>query len=242
MHRRDALQVGAAGAAMLVLGYGLAFTHFPPNAIVGRGTSVHLGATLGMSVLAASVAWLLLSIRPRIATALLAGYLALAVGYYVTIERDFMRSWQLQRGFWQQVVACCSDLQDGTVLLFELNATDEPTTFIFTNSWSDPLVLGETFAFPPGWANPPRLFSLTQWLDRVQPEGDHLRWWVPGASWDEHWEVLPQDNVILLRRAPDGGLTRVTGSVPVPGGVLELKPLSVPTSWPPAQLYDPLLR
>ena len=240
--RRDALEIGGAGAAMLVLGYGLAFTHFPPNAIVGRGTSVHLGATLGMSVLAASVAWLLLSIRPRIATALLAGYLALAVGYYVTIERDFMRSWQLQRGFWQQVVACCSDLQDGTVLLFELNATDEPTTFIFTNSWADPLVLGETFAFPPGWANPPRLFSLTQWLDRVQPEGDHLRWWVPGASWDEHWEVLPQDNVILLRRAPDGGLTRVTGTVPVAGGVLQLKAPSAPTSWPPAQLYDPLLR
>ena len=89
---------------MLVLGYGLAFTHFPPNAVVGRGTSVHLGATLGMSVLAAAVAWLLLSFRPRIATALLAAYLALAVGYYVTIERDFMRSWQLQRGFWQQVV------------------------------------------------------------------------------------------------------------------------------------------
>ena len=208
---------GAAGLAMLVLGYGLAFTHFPPNAIVGRGTSVHLGATLGMSVLAASVAWLLLGIRPRVATALLAAYLALAVGYYVTIERDFMRSWQLQRGFWQQVVACCSDLQDGTVLLYELNATDEPTTFIFTNSWADPLVLGETFAFPPAWANPPRLFSLTQWLDRVQPEGDHLRWWVPGASWDEHWEVLPQGNVILLRRAPDGGLTRVTGTVLVAG-------------------------
>ena len=238
----EAVQVGAAGLAMLVLGYGLAFTHFPPNAVVGRGTSVHLGATLGMSVLAASVAWLLLSIRPRVATALLATYLALAVGYYVTIERDFMRSWQLQRGFWQQVVDCCSDLQDGTVLLYELTATDEPTTFIFTNSWADPLVLGETFAFPPAWANPPRLFSLTQWLDRVEPEGDHLRWWVPGASWDEHWEVLPQGNVILLRRAPDGGLTRITGSVDVAGQVLQLKAPAPPTSWPPAQLYVPLLK
>jgi hypothetical protein len=241
--RRDALQVGGAGAAMLVLGYGLAFTHFPPNAIVGRGTSVHLGATIGMSVLAASVAWLLLGIRPRVATGLLAAYLALAVGYYVTIERDFMRSWQLQRGFWQQVVACCSDLQDSTVLLYELTLADESTTFIFTNSWADPLVLGETFAFPPGWANPPRLFSLTQWLDRVQPDGDHLRWWVPGASWDEHWEVLPQGNVILLRRASDGTLTRITGPVDVaPGQVLQLKPPSTPTSWPPAQLYAPLLK
>ncbi|HEV7666698.1 MAG TPA: hypothetical protein VGQ62_24405 [Chloroflexota bacterium] len=234
------LRVGAAGLAMLVLGYGLAFTHFPPNAVVGRGTSVHLGATLGMAVLAAAIAWLLIQLRPRLAIALLAAYLALAVGYYVTIERDFMRSWQLQRAFWQQVAACCSDLGDGTVLLYQLNPADEPT-FIFTNSWADPLVLSQTYAFPKTWANPPRLFSLTQWLDRVEPEGDHLRWWVPAASWDEHWETLPQGNVILLQRAADGSLTRLTGTIDTPAGALQLKPPAAAQSWPPAQLYGPLL-
>jgi len=238
--RREIGQVAAAGLVMLVAGYGLAFTHFPPNALVGRGTSVHLGATLGMSVLAAAAAWLLLSIRPRVATALIACYLAMLVGYYVTIERDFMRSWQLQRTFWQEVVACCSDLQDGTILLYELNPADEPT-FIFTNSWADPLILGETFAFPSGWANPPRLFSLTQWLDRIYPEGDHLVWWVPGATWEEHWEVLPQDNVILLRRAPDGVLRRVIGPLDIGGQALRLKPAAAAVAWPPAQLYQPLL-
>jgi hypothetical protein len=237
----DALEVAAAGLVMLVLGYGLAFTHFPPNAIVGRGTSVHLGATLGMAVLAAGITWLLLSVRPRLATALLAGYLALAVGYYVTIERDFIRSWQQQRTFWQAVIACCSDLQDGTLLLYELNPSDEPT-FIFTNSWADPLVLAETFSFPSAWSTPPRLFSLTQWLNRVEPEGDHLRWWVPGATWDEHWEVLPQGNVILLRRALDGALTRVAGTVQTPGQPLQLKPVAAPVTWPPAQLYELLLK
>jgi hypothetical protein len=239
---REALQLGTAGAAMLILGYGLAFTHFPPNAIVGRGTSVHLGATLGMAVLAAAVAWFLLSLRPQVATALIAAYLAMAVGYYVTIERDFMRSWQLQRAFWQQVVACCSDLQDGTVLLYELNPADEPT-FIFTNSWADPLVLTQTFAFPASWSNPPRLFSLTQWLDRVQPDGrGGLQWWVPAASWDEHWEPLPQNNVILLRRATDGSLTRETGQVTVAGAALDLKQKAAPQDWPPAQLAGPLLK
>jgi hypothetical protein len=225
---------------MLVVGYALAFTHFPPNALVGRGTSVHLGATLGMSVLSAGLAWLMLSLRPRIATALLASYLALAVGYYVTIERDFMRSWQLQRSFWRQVVACCSDLRDGTVLLYTLNPSDEPT-FIFTNSWADPLVLGETFTFPTGWTTPPRLFSLTEWQNRVQSEGGQLRWWVPGATWDEHWEDLPQGNIILLTRGPDGLPVRVTGSVDVAGRSVELKRPGAPTAWPHAQLYDALL-
>ena len=238
---RAAWHAIAAGAVMLVLAYALAFTHFPPNAIVGRGTSVHLGATLGMSVLAAGTAWLLLGWRHTLAVPAISAYLALCVGYYVTIERDFMQSWQLQRAFWQEVAACCSDLQDGTVLIYELNPADEPT-FIFTNSWSDPLILTQMFAFPSGWSNPPRLFSLTQWTDRVQPEGDHLRWWVPGASWDEHWEAFPQNNVILLRRGPDGRLERVTGSVPVAGTTLQLKAPDAPGTWPPAQLYSPLLQ
>ena len=232
-------QVILAGGVMVVLAYALAFTHYPPNALVGRGTSVHLGATLGMAVLSAGVALQLMRWRWKLACGVSAAYLALCVGYYLTIERDFMHSWQLQRSFWQQVAACCSDLQDGTVLIYELNPVDEPT-FVFTNSWSDPLVLTQMFAFPSDWANPPRLFSLTEWTNRVEPEGEHLRWWVPGASWDEHWETLPQGNVILLRRGPDGQLTRVTGTVPVAGTELELKPAAPPVSWPAAQLFAPL--
>jgi len=239
--KREAFEVAGAGAVMLIAGYALAFTHYPPNALVGRGTSVHLGATLGMAVLAAGTAWVLLSERKRIGTALLAAYFALLVGYYVTIERDFIHSWQLQRAFWQQVDACCSDLQDGTVLIYTLNPAEEPT-FIFTNSWADPLVLSETFTFPTSWSTPPRLFGLTEWQSRVEVEGDHLRWWVPGASWDEHWEVFPQRNVILLTRSSDGTLTRQTGSVEVAGKVLELKAQDQPVSWPAAQLYDPLLK
>jgi len=238
--RVDGLKVVAAGAVMLVIAYALAFTHYPPNALVGRGTSVHLGATLGMSVLSAGLAWLLLSIAPRAAAVVISAYLALTVGYYVTIEHDFMRSWQLQRAFWQQVVACCSDLQDGTVLIYTLSSSEEPT-FIFTNSWADPLVLGETFAFPSSWRNPPRLFSLTEWQSRVQADGDHLEWWVPAASWDEHWEELPQGNVILLTRAADGSLVRETGSVEVAGQSLTLKPVGAPEVWASAQLSSPLL-
>ncbi|MBV9546966.1 MAG: hypothetical protein JOY61_21570, partial [Chloroflexi bacterium] len=186
---RDALQVGGAGAVMLVLGYALAFTHYPPVALVGRGTSVHLGATLGMAVLGSACAWGLLSARRAVAVGVLAAYFALAVGYYVSIQRDFVRSWQAQRAFWQDVVRCCSDLQDGTVLLYELQASDESTTFIFTNSWGDALVLGEMLRFPAEWSNPPRLFSLTDWQSRVEAQSDGLRWWVPAASWDEHWEA-----------------------------------------------------
>jgi hypothetical protein len=236
----DALRIAGSGAVMLVIAYALAFTHFPPNALVGRGTSVHLGATLGMSVLAAGLAWVLLSLRPRLGAALIAAYLALAVGYYVSIQRDFMRSWQLQRAFWQQVEACCSDLQDGTVLLYTLTSAEEPT-FIFTNSWADPLILGETYSFPSSWKTPPRLFSLTEWQNRVRLDGDHLDWSVPAATWDEYEDVLPQSNVILLTRDANGNLQRATGTVSVAGGELTLKPAAPAETWPPAQLHQPLL-
>jgi hypothetical protein len=239
----DSGQVAAAGLVMLVAAYGLAFTHFPPNALVGRGTSVHLGATLGVAVLGAALSWALLGVRGaagRLAPWALGAYLGLAAGYYVTIERDFVRSWQIQRAFWQQVAACCSDLQDGTVLLYEL-PPEEPTRFIFTNSWGDALVLAETFRFPGQWTTPPRLFSLTTWQERVHDDGYGLQWWVPGASWDEHWEVLPQRNVILLRPGPDGRVERVTGSVDLPEGTLHLKDPGPQVAWPPAQLYGLLL-
>jgi hypothetical protein len=233
--------LGAAGAVMLVLAYGLAFTHFPPNAVVGRGTSVHLGATIGAATLFAAAVWLAMHyIQPRFLAPLLAAYLALAIGYQITIARDFVRAWRIEREFWQQVAACCTDLQDGTVLVYELDPAGPETTFIFPNSWADALVLDETYRFPATWTNPPRLFSLTDWQNRVQPEGDHLRWWVPAASWDEHWEPLPQNNVILLRK--EGGVvSRVTGSIEVAGRPLQFKDPAQPTNFPPAQLHDLLL-
>lgn len=235
----DMRQVAAAGLLMLVLAYSLAFTHFPPNALVGRGTSVHLGASLGAAVLFAAAAWALLAWRPRLAAGLLAGYLALALAYAITIERDFVHSWQLQRAFWQEVARCCLDLQEGTVLLYELDPADE-TPFIFTNSWADPLVLSQTFQFPAEWTTPPRLFSLPRWQERVEADGDQLRWWVPGASWDEHWETLPAGNVILLRRV-NGQLVRSFGSVAVAGRSLALKDKGADGQWPHAQLYQLLL-
>jgi hypothetical protein len=238
---RPIFEVGGAGAIMLVLGYALAFTHFPPNAVVGRGTSVHLGATIGAATLFSAVVWLgIRYVTPRVVAPLVAGYLALAIGYPITIERDFVRGWQIQRQFWQQVAACCTDFQDGTVLIYEQDPAGPETTFVFPNSWADALVLDETYRFPATWAKPPRLFSLTDWQSRVQPEGDDLRWWVPAASWDEHWETLPQNNVIVLRKV-GGVVSRITGSIEVAGRPLRLKDPAQPTHYPPAQLYDLLL-
>lgn len=224
---REIAEIAAAGIVLLCLAYVLAFTHYPPTATNGRGTSVHLGATVGAAVLFASFAWAALRLsRPLLGAVVVSAYLALAGGYYMTIARDFADSWQVQRAFWHEVAACCSDLRDGTVVLAEWDG-QPGAFFIFTNSWADPLVLERIFRIPREWTTMPRLFSITDWRSRLQPEGDGFRWLVPEATWDEHWEQLPQGNVILLRREA-GHLVRVEGSVDVDGHALVLKSREAP--------------
>src|SRR5205823_15053967 len=91
---RAIAELAVTGMVLLVLAYGLAFTHFPPTAVNGRGTSVHLGATLGAAILFASGAWALQRlVKARLAAVVVAAYFALAGGYAMTIERDFAASW-----------------------------------------------------------------------------------------------------------------------------------------------------
>jgi hypothetical protein len=232
---REIGQLAVAGGVLLSLGYGLAFTHFPPLAVTGRATSVHLGATLGASVLVAGGYWALerLAARtrwPSLAPIVMGACLALASGYSMAIARDFAQVWQTQRAFWHGVAACCSDLQEGTLLIYEWDG-DVSGEFIFANSWADPLVLERVYRFPSGWSNPPRLFSLTSWRERVEldPIGNGLRWRVPEAAWDEHWAPLPQANVIVLRRE-NSRIVRLTEPIDLGGGRLLLKPIAAPTT------------
>jgi hypothetical protein len=187
-------------------------------------------------VLFAGGVWLLQTwLRPALAAALVGAYVALASGYAMTIARDFERVWETQRTFWHEVVACCSDLQEGTVLIHEWDG-NVSGQFIFDNSWADPLVLERTFSFPREWSTPPRLFSLTSWHERVESTPGGLEWRVPEAVWYEYRAPLPQSNVILLRREA-GRVVRVTGSIEVGGGTLTLKPPGGSVSFPPGPLW-----
>jgi hypothetical protein len=109
-----------SGLALLVLAYGLAFTHYPPVALYGRVTSVHLAATVGGSIIFASLAtW---ALARRLGPMVVGVYLGLLVGYSLTVQRDFARSGQLQQVFWTDIVRCCSDLTDGTILIFAVDS------------------------------------------------------------------------------------------------------------------------
>lgn len=125
---------------------------------------------------------------------------------------------------------CCSDLAEGTVLIYE-GDRHAVGKFIGAHSWADPLVLERTYRFPADWSNPPRLFTVGGWRDRVEldPGENGVRWLMPEGAWAQGWAPLPQANVIVLRREY-GRIVRLTRPIRLDGAVLRLKPVGPPTT------------
>lgn len=220
------------GLLMIGIGYLLAFTHYPPVAAVGRGTSVHLGATLGASVLVAAAAWWALELAAAfrgawLGAAVIAAYLGLASGYEMVIQQDFTHAWSLERAFWTQVVSLAPDMGENTLLFYEPD-NPNPTRYIDASSWADPLMLAQIFQFPSSWQNPPRLFTVSgDWASRIQQTPQGLQWMVPGATWDEHMEPFPTGNVVVLTGADDH-LVRVDSPLQAAGESIPVKPAPSP--------------
>lgn len=214
-------------AIMLCLAYGFSFTHFPPIALYGRLTSVHLAAAFGGSLLFACVCSMMLSAvhayhwRIFVRT-VLALYLSLLVTYRFSIQQDFKQAWQNERIFWTSAIGNLPDMTDGTVI-FVSDQNLPATHFIRSNSWADPLVLMQIIQFPKEWKNQPRLFVVhDDWAKRLIREGNQVKWQVPAARVPSHWEILPNKNVILLEME-NGKLVRKFGSIVVDGQPLELR-------------------
>jgi hypothetical protein len=240
-------QLFLAAVVMLCLAYVVSYTHFPPTAIYGRATSVHLAAAFGGSLIFTCICSVFLSIAKayrlkNYAVVILAFYLSLVVAYRFSIQLDFKQAWQNQRSFWTSAIENLPDMTDETVV-FVLDHDLPQTQYIITNSWADPIILGQIFQFPGHWKNPPRLFVVHRdWTESVIREGDQFKWKVPTATWRSHWEVLPNSNVILLEME-NGKLVRRLGSISIHGQNLELKPMppDVKPTWGKGALYSYLI-
>jgi hypothetical protein len=225
-----------AGMVMLCTGYLASFTHFPPIRPFGRLTSVHLGATMGASIVFAW-AWMhglpmiVTRYRPRLIPVIrpaLAVTVGLLVGHGLLIQNDYATSWRDQRRFWADVARLAPDMQQGTLILVPKSQLPR-TQYIHTHSWANAIVLEQLFAFPQDWSSPPRVFLLEDdWLDHVTWEGDQARWLMPSGMWDEQMSPLPPANVILLEGL-DGQLTRRSGEIQLHGRAFQLKPFDVGT-------------
>jgi len=227
-----AFRLAFCGVVMLVMAYGLAISeyYYPPVIEAGRLTGTHLAAAVGFALLCGAISALVLDLGISLgirfgAVLALACYFSGLTGFHYLVQQDFRKSWAIQRSFWTSVLERCPDLANGTILIYEEEA--QPTRYIETNSWGDPLVLSELFDFPTAWKQPPRLFPVAKtWMADVAASDDKL-FLRPPAPWPP--EILPKNNVILLKAAPGGGLRRVTGTIAVGSEELPLKPLGQST-------------
>ena len=205
------------GILAWLAGYALSFTHWPPLAVAGRGTSVHGAATLGAALTTAALAWILgRTARRRVSRTILrlgvAGFFALLVGFHLTVQRAFAESWTQQRALWRQVVELCPDLEEGTVIFVQPQGLPA-NSMALVSSWADPLVLELVFRFPREWSSVPRAFALHREVAASFSEVDGtVRWRVPDATWRSHVSVLDHKKVVVLK-SEAGRLQRIRGKV-----------------------------
>jgi hypothetical protein len=201
----------ASSGALLLAAYLLSFTH-SAWFTYGRLTSVHLAASVGGSLLFAALAHALLNAarRPllnRFACGFLALHFAVLLGYRHTIQVDFVRSWQIQRWYWSNVLARTPDRTDGTLIL--VAGSGMPTTrYINSYSWFDPLMMTLLFRIPATWRDPPLALPLFQETQQENRQG------IPGVFFPPRpaWYSLTSGNVILLTRQ-GRGLLRDEGEI-----------------------------
>jgi hypothetical protein len=236
------VQLFLAACVFLGLAYMTSFTHFPPIATSGRGTSVHLAATFGGALLFACLCsvWLSAANAHRLKNLARLGfvvYFMIVIAYRFSIQLDFKQAWQNERSFWSSALENVPDLNDGTIV-FVLDHDLPQTNYILSNSWADPIMLSQIFHFPIDWKTPPRLFVVqSDWAEHLIRDGDHFKWQVPVATWPTHWEILPNANVILLEMH-DGVLIRRAGSIQTNGQDFELKPLTANLGFAKGPLYN----
>lgn len=243
-----------AGIILLCLGYIASFTHYPPTAIKGRLTSVHLAATFGASIIFACICASVFYIagyfnKAKAAVILLSLYLSLLIAYQLRVQRDFADSWMLQKKIWSDVIRLCPDVNEGTnifILNGENNRWIGGTKYILSFAWSDMVMLSNMFEFPKTWKYPPKaqivhnVFRQKAVIMDGQIKYPDPRKEVGG------FETLKDSNVIILQLNEKNQISRLDSSfITLKGKKLYLKPKEEKdnlTPLPKKYLYDFIIK
>ncbi len=245
---RSLLRYASTGIVMLVLAYPLTFT-VRAYAISGRETRVHFAGIVGASIIWSSLLYFIGRVsnefgKKRVGILAIAGMLSLLIGFGNLVQKDYIASWQYQKGFWQQVVGLVPDLEKGTVILVEPDNLKE-TRYIGANTWNLPRILDLVFVFPNDWEllDIPRVFRLTpDWEDDILGEEGllHLnaRTTVAPRAYDR---AVDPSKVIVIKRV-DGQLARISGPLRLGGFLVNIKQENaVQSTYSKTELYNRLL-
>jgi Dolichyl-phosphate-mannose-protein mannosyltransferase len=237
-NRQNIIAVFLGGLAAWIFAYALTLTNYPPTQEAGRLTSTHTAAVFGLAcVISAAAAYFRSFTKPYLrdlVTVLMSVFIGWLTLYSFHIQSGFASAWNQECKFWRQVLELCPDITPNT-RIFLVGKEPRQNEFILSNSWADPLVLGD--AYP--WADSPILFyydGMGAAAD-IQVDNGQVSW--KPHYWDHRRETLDLNNLIVLR--DDGvDLTRIDEvkikEIPFP---LETKRLVEPQLHPsPTPLTD----
>jgi len=205
--------VRLAIAALLTwsLSYSLTLINYPPTQLAGRTTSTHVAAAWPVALLLGLLVEGTLRTMPKLRTGLvflllLTCVLLLSKG--IAVQGAYVRSWDLQKAFWRQVLDLTPDAEPGCAIIVVGSLPKKGSTIIHANSWAD-------------YHACRLLFGWTRSADQQVSFGHHgilgdklgLRLledgiaWTP-AFWTKAEEKVPFDRLILLA-SDNGKLSRV---------------------------------
>lgn len=132
--RPDLLRLSLAGLLMLILVYPLTLIGVV-EVVNGPQTRIHTASSVGFSILFTSLFSALLSLlemfgKRRWALFPLALFFTLLLGFGFLVQRDYRSSWESQRAFWSDIVRLCPDLEDGTLILVDSKAVQDPRQMV----------------------------------------------------------------------------------------------------------------
>jgi hypothetical protein len=150
---------------------------------------------------------------------------SLTIGFGFIVQRDYQNSWQLQKGFWGQVVDLAPDISKGTVILVDPEGLQDGK-YIGANTWNLPMVLEQVFNFPTTWEfyDIPRVYRLTpDWDHHILGEEGlfHLNANTTVASRSYDRAVDP--NNVILFSTDQNQLIRIDGPIQIMDTQIVLK-------------------
>jgi hypothetical protein len=165
------LRLLLAGMIMLVFAYPLTII-LRPYAISGRETRVHFAGVVGTALIGASVVTLVFRVlKGRGLRLALLGVISLVLGmnfaFGFVIQKAYVRAWDLQKAFWQDLIPLISDSVDGTAILVEPSGIED-VLYIDANTWVLPRMLERFYVFPADWERVPSVFRLAKfWEENI---------------------------------------------------------------------------
>ncbi len=243
--KKPLMAVGIGGL-MLIGSYLFAFTHYPPKTLIGRGTSVHLAASVAAAILFGGLGQLFIYgmnfFFKKAHYAIIALYIALLAGNGIFIQKDYITSWTNQRYFWKQVLELCPDLNENTNIILARDQLSE-TEYIYTHSWAVPMVLDNLFVFPESWNYTPKVIILDKPFNKEITERNDSLLTHPRYSFlfENRIDVCLENYNTILLKSENDVLERVYSDLDINGDTLHLKTMGGNPEFKRRELYKYLI-